>query len=125
MRSAEGDRFFLLATDLSAGRTGWGGSTDQGSQYLEIWESTDLVHWGQQRHVRVNLPNAGMTWAPEASYDPSIGAYVVYWTSTLYKDAAHKVPDGNGPQILSAITRDFRHFTPPTPWFKSTDVPAR
>lgn len=124
MRSAEGDRFFLLATDLSAGRTGWGGSTDQGSQYLEIWESTDLIHWGQQRHVRVNLPNAGMTWAPEASYDPSIGAYVVYWTSTLYKDAAHKVSDGNGPQILSAITRDFRHFTPPTPWFKSTDVPG-
>ncbi|WP_343525536.1 family 43 glycosylhydrolase [Sphingomonas sp.] len=124
MRSAEGDRFFLLATDLSVGRTGWGDSTSQGSHYLEIWESTDLIHWGQQRHVRVNLPAAGMTWAPEASYDPTIGAYVVYWTSTLYKDGAHKVEDGEGPQILSAITRDFRVFTTPKPWFKAADVPG-
>ncbi len=44
MRSAEGDRFFLLATDLSTGRTGWGGSTSRGSRHLEIWESTDLIH---------------------------------------------------------------------------------
>jgi len=77
MRSAEGDRFFLLATDLSTGRTGWRDSTSQGSRYLEVWESTDLIHWGKQRHVLVNLPDAGMTWAPEATYDPTIGAYVV------------------------------------------------
>ncbi|WP_200925640.1 glycoside hydrolase family 43 protein [Sphingomonas sp. Leaf22] len=124
MRSAEGDRFFLLATDLSAARTGWGDATRHGSQYLEIWESTDLIHWGKQRHVRVNLPAAGMTWAPEATYDPTIGAYVVYWTSTLYKDAAHMVEDGEGPQILTATTRDFRTFTTPTPWFKAADVPG-
>ncbi|WP_230482263.1 family 43 glycosylhydrolase [Sphingomonas sp. Leaf21] len=124
MRSAEGDRFFLLATDLSTGRTGWGGSTSRGSRHLEIWESTDLIHWGKQRHVRVNLPDAGMTWAPEATYDPAIGAYVVYWTSTLYKDADHKVEDGDGPQILRATTRDFRTFTTPEPWFKADDVPG-
>jgi GH43 family beta-xylosidase len=124
MRSAEGDRFFLLATDLSTGRTGWNGSTDHGSRYLEVWESTDLIHWGKQRHILVNLPSAGMTWAPEATYDPTIGAYVVYWTSTLYKDAAHKIEDGNGPQILTAITRDFRTFSAPKPWFKAADVPG-
>ena len=124
MRSAEGDRFFLLATDLSTGRTGWRDSTSQGSRYLEVWESTDLIHWGKQRHVLVNLPDAGMTWAPEATYDPTIGAYVVYWTSTRYRDAAHKVEDGNGPQILRAITRDFRHFTTPEPWFRAADVPG-
>ncbi len=122
MRSAEGDRFFLLATDLSTGRTGWDGSTTKGSRYLEVWESTDLIHWGKQRHILVNLPSAGMTWAPEATYDPTIGAYVVYWTSTLYKDAAHKIEDGDGPQILTAITRDFRTFTSPKPWFKAADV---
>ncbi len=124
MRSAEGDRFFLLATDLSTGRTGWDTATSQGSRYLEIWESTDLIHWGKQRHIRVNLPGAGMTWAPEGSYDPTIGAYVIYWTSTLYKDAAHKVEDGDGPQILTATTRDFRSFTAPEPWFKAADVPG-
>lgn len=123
LRSPEGDRFFLLATDLSAGRTGWGGATDQGSRYLEIWESTDLIHWGEQRHVKVSADAAGMTWAPEAHYDPSIDAYVVYWTSTLFRDAAHQQNDGNGPQILISTTRDFRHFTTPRPWFKAADLP--
>ncbi|MBN0038579.1 family 43 glycosylhydrolase [Cellulosimicrobium cellulans] len=124
MRSHEGDRFFLLATDLSVGRTGWGGATDRGSRHLEIWESTDLVNWGEQRHVEVNLPNAGMTWAPEAFYDESIDAYLVYWTSTMYSDEARTVQDGNGPQILTSITRDFRTFTDPEPWFKAADVPG-
>jgi GH43 family beta-xylosidase len=124
MRSAEGDRFFLLATDLSTGRTGWDTATSRGSKYLEVWESTDLIHWGKQRHVSVNLPDAGMTWAPEASYDPTIGAYVVYWTATRYKDAAHTVEDGDGPQILTATTRDFRTFTTPVPWFRAADVPG-
>ena len=124
MRSAEGDRFFLMATDLSAGRTGWSDATRKGSRYLEIWESVDLVNWGNQRHVEVNLPNAGMTWAPEAMYDASIDAYVVYWTSQLFKDDARRQPDGNGPQILMSTTRDFRTFSTPQPWFKSADLPA-
>lgn len=124
LRSAKGDRFFLLATDLSVGRTGWNGATDRGSQYLEVWESTDLVHWGQQRHVRVNLPNAGMTWAPEASWDPAINAYVVYWTSTLFQDRERTQSDGEGPRILLSTTVDFRTFTKPEPWLKAADVPG-
>jgi hypothetical protein len=123
LRSKEGDRFFLLATDLSVGTSGWGGATNRGSQHLEIWESTDLVNWGEQRHIEVNLPNAGMTWAPEAIYDESIEAYTVYWTSSLFTDgAARNVPDPNGPQILISTTRDFRDFTTPQPWFKAADV---
>lgn len=124
MRSAEGDRFFLLATDLSVGRSGWGGATDRGSHYLEIWESTDLVNWSAQRHIEVNLPNAGMTWAPEAFYDPTISAYVVYFTASLYTDATRRTGDGNGPQILTTITRDFRTFGEPQPWFRAADVPG-
>jgi hypothetical protein len=124
MRSPEGDRFFLLATDLSVGRSGWGGAVGNGSHYLEIWESTDLVNWGEQRHVEVNLPNAGMTWAPEATYDKTIDAYVVYWTSSLYTDETRTQGDGNGPQILTSITRDFTTFTEPTPWFKAADLPS-
>ncbi|WP_294197478.1 glycoside hydrolase family 43 protein [uncultured Sphingomonas sp.] len=124
LRAAGGDRFFLLATDLSAARTGWDKATERGSQYLEIWESRDLVHWGRQRHVKVNLPNAGMTWAPEASWDPTIDAYAVYWTSSLFKDAARTRPDGDGPQIMMATTRDFRTFSTPRPWLKAADVPG-
>ncbi|MGI5158841.1 LamG-like jellyroll fold domain-containing protein [Microbispora sp. CA-102843] len=124
MRSKEGDRFFLIATDLSVGREGWGDQTVNGSRYLEIWESTDLVHWGEQRHVLVSPETAGMTWAPEAYYDDTIDAYVVYWTSTMYTDASHSTHDGNGPQIFYATTRDFVTFSDPVPWFKAADEPG-
>ena len=123
LRSAQGDRFFLLATDLSAARTGLDKATSEGSHHLEIWESTDLVHWGEQRHVRVNLPRAGMTWAPEASWDPAGGRYVVYWASTLFADDARTQADGSGPQMLFATTRDFRTFSAPQVWFKAADRP--
>lgn len=120
LRSKEGDRFFLIATDLSAARKGF--PTDHGSRYLEIWESTDLVNWGEQRHIEVSPPSAGMTWAPEAHYDPTIDAYVVYWSSRLFLDDAHTQEDGNGPQILMATTRDFVTFTPAEPYIKSGDI---
>ncbi|OOM76825.1 hypothetical protein CLPUN_25250 [Clostridium puniceum] len=47
MRSAEGDKFYIIATDLSIyNRNGdWGGAQTAGSQYIMVWESTDLVHW--------------------------------------------------------------------------------
>jgi len=122
LRSKEGDRFFLIATDLSAARKGF--PTDHGSRYLEIWESTDLVNWGEQRHIEVSPPSAGMTWAPEAHYDPTIDAYVVYWSSRLFLDDAHTQEDGNGPQILMATTRDFMTFTPAEPYIKSGDIPG-
>lgn len=120
LRSKEGDRFFLIATDLSAARKGF--PTDNGSRYLEIWESTDLVNWGEQRHIEVSPPSAGMTWAPEAHYDPTIDAYVVYWSSRLFLDDAHTQEDGNGPQILMATTRDFVTFTPAVPYITSGDI---
>ena len=124
MRSAEGDRFFLIATDLSVGRKGWGGATNRGSLHLEIWESTDLVNWGEQRHVQVSTPNLGMTWAPEAIYDPSIGAYLVYWTSSEFTDATRNTPVGNNPKLYYATTRDFRTFSEPQEWLDASDVPG-
>jgi hypothetical protein len=119
MRSAEGDRFFLLATDLTIAKTSWPEAVRNGSHHLEIWESADLVNWGEQRHVRVNRPEAGMTWAPEATWDPASGAYAVYWASTLYTDAARTEDDGAGPQMMIATTSDFRTFSAPRPWAKS------
>ena len=49
IRSPEGDRFYLIATDLSIGRNGdWDRSQRTGSRYLEVWESTDLKTWSEQ-----------------------------------------------------------------------------
>lgn len=84
LRSNDGKKFFLIATDLSIGSgTSWGNAVKFGSRYIEVWESTDLVNWSEQRHVQVSPPEAGNTWAPEAYYDTSINAYVVFWASTL------------------------------------------
>ncbi|MCE6999192.1 family 43 glycosylhydrolase [Saccharothrix sp. S26] len=117
IRSPEGDKFYLIATDLKIhGNGNWDLVQRKGSRYVEVWESTDLVNWGQQRHVLVSPETAGNTWAPEAYYDESIGAYVVFWASKLY---AEDDPDHAGNtynKMLYATTRDFRTFSEPRVW---------
>jgi beta-xylosidase len=117
IRSPEGDRFFLIATDLSIGRNGnWDRAQRTGSRYLEVWESTDLVTWSEQRHVLVSPPTAGNTWAPEAYWDESLQQYVVFWASKLY---AEDDPDHTGNtynRMLYATTRDFVTFSEPKIW---------
>lgn len=38
-----------------------------------MWESNDLVNWGEERLVVVEDETAGMVWAPEAIWDPAEG----------------------------------------------------
>jgi hypothetical protein len=127
MRSAEGDRFFLIATDLSIGRNGsWDRALDFGSAHLEIWESTDLRTWSQQRHVKVSGPNASMTWAPEAYWDDEAGEYVVYWSSRIYLDGTRpydkaRTPNSTYSKVMYATTRDFVTFSPATVWQDAGD----
>ncbi|WZH49475.1 putative xylanase 18 [Fusarium acuminatum] len=121
MRSHEGDKFFLIATDLKINDIGWEKALRVGSLYLEIWESTDLVNWSEQRHTLVSLPTAGMTWAPEAYYDESIGKYVVYWASRIYSedDPDHMIE--TYAKILYSTTSDFKTFSEPVVWQGSND----
>ena len=111
IRSPEGDKFYLIATDLKInGGNGWDAAQNSGSQSLMIWESTDLVNWSEQRMVEVSAKiEAGCTWAPEATYDPQTGEYVVYWASrTPNKDTKQR--------LYYAKTRDFYSFTEPQLW---------
>ena len=64
IRSPEGDKFYLIATDLKInGGNGWDAAQNSGSQSLMIWESTDLVNWSDQRMVEVSAKiEAGCTW---------------------------------------------------------------
>ncbi|MET7885951.1 family 43 glycosylhydrolase [Streptomyces avermitilis] len=119
IRSPKGDKFFLIATDLKMYRNS-SGSWDQvqrhGSRSIMIWESTDLVHWTDQRLVKVAPDSAGNTWAPEAYWDDTLGAYVVFWASKLYADDD---PDHTGStynKMLYATTKDFRTFSEPKVW---------
>lgn len=46
LRSHEGERFYILATDLSIHLNGdWGRAQTAGSKCIVIWESPDLVDW--------------------------------------------------------------------------------
>ncbi|MBB6476127.1 immunoglobulin-like domain-containing protein [Sphaerisporangium rubeum] len=126
VRSPEGDKFYLIATDLNVDGTaygwkGWDWAQSDASRYIEVWESRDLRTWSEQRHVRVAPDEAGMTFAPEAIWDVMIGAYVVYWTSSMYPPGTSYTPNRNDPngrcpltrnQTLYTTTRDFVTFTP-------------
>ncbi|MGI9823017.1 immunoglobulin-like domain-containing protein [Agromyces sp. Marseille-Q5079] len=117
VRSPEGDRFYLIATDLSIyHRGGWGSSqaTETGSKNLVVWESTDLVNWTEPRltDVASGIPNAGMAWAPEAIWDDATQQYFVYWATR----ADGNTELGDSVDVYLSTTRDFRTFSTPVKW---------
>ena len=112
LRSAEGDRFFLLATDQDIYKYGnsipWDKLSTQGSTALTIWESTDLVNWTNERNVDVaGSIGGGCAWAPEAIYDEATGEYLVYWASKIAADNYRRQ------YTFVSRTRDFYTFTEP------------
>ncbi|MFH9415669.1 family 43 glycosylhydrolase [Streptomyces rochei] len=119
IRSPEGDRFFMIATDLRMYRNS-SGSWDEvqrhGSKSIMVWESTDLVHWTDQRLVEVAPDSAGNTWAPEAYWDDELDAYVVFWASKLYADDDPGHTGSTYNRMLYATTEDFRSFSEPKVW---------
>ncbi|GAA2453941.1 family 43 glycosylhydrolase [Streptomyces glaucus] len=119
IRSPEGDRFYLIATDLRMYRNS-SGSWDEvqrhGSRSIMVWESADLVHWTDQRLVEVAPDNAGNAWAPEAYWDESLGSYVVFWASKLYADDDPGHTGSTYNRMLYATTKDFRTFSEPRVW---------
>ncbi|SMH50769.1 Ig-like domain (group 4) [Rathayibacter oskolensis] len=119
IRSHEGDTFFMLATDLKIDGLAGGFDTAQksGSTYIEVWESTDLVNWSAQRHVKVSTDFAGNTWAPEAYWDDELDTYVVFWASNLYPttNAADRTAVTYN-RMMYATTDDFVTFSEAKPW---------
>lgn len=116
-RSAEGDRFFLIATDLSIyHRGGWFqneqgyyDASTTGSPYLVLWQSDDLVHWEEPRLIRVAPENAGMAWAPEMVYYEKTGEYILFFASSIMDPATKYKSKPNA--IYYVTTRDFMHFS--------------
>ena len=116
-RSPEGDRYFMIATDLSiyhnAGN--WAGAGSDGSHGIVVWESDDLVHWSEPWIAEIAPENAGCTWAPEFIYDEITGEYVVYWSATTIElnENEEITQEYENHAIYYAKTRDFRTFTEP------------
>ena len=117
LRSPEGDKFYLVATDLSIASANWdwGGVQTNGSQAVMVWESDDLVHWTNQRMCVVSAQiEAGCTWAPEVFYDDATGEYMLFWASKVKEDNYGKQ------RIYYCKTRDFYTFTDPQIWIENT-----
>lgn len=116
-RSPEGDRYFLIATDLSIyNRGGWKineqgyyDPSTTGSHYLVLWESTDLVNWGTPKHIKVAPENAGMAWAPEMIYDDVSGQYIIFFASSIMNPETKYKAKPNA--IYYVATRDFVNFS--------------
>ncbi len=108
VRSNDGSKYFLLATDLSIHNNGsWKRAVEEGSKSLVIWQSADLVHWGEPRLAKVAADDAGCTWAPEAVYDAEAGNYLMFWASTNRRDHFAKQ------RIWASRTTDFVSFGKP------------
>lgn len=113
VRSPDGDTFYMIATDLN-----WydqGGYAINDTQYIEVFESHDLVNWTPQRHVKVAPDNAGNAFAPESLWVEEIGAYAVFWAQSLWNDPVNRTGQGNA-QMWYATTRDFQTFSAPKVW---------
>lgn len=111
LRSHDGDKFFLIATDLKISSTNWTNAQYSGSKSIMIWESTDLVNWSEQRMVEVSTrAEQGCTWAPEAAYDEETGQYVVFWSS---KNTNNDIGRNGMQTVYYATTPDFYTFSEP------------
>ena len=116
-RSYEGDRFFLVATDLSIyNRGGWlkneqgyYDASTTGSPYLVLWQSTDLVNWGEPRLIKAAPENAGMAWAPEMIYNEETGEYIIFFASSIMDPETRYKSKPNA--IYYVATRDFVHYS--------------
>lgn len=118
-RSPEGDRFFLVATDLSIyHRGGWFqneqgyyDASTTGSSYLVLWQSLDLVNWGEPTLIKVAPDNAGMAWAPEMIYNDETGEYIIFFASSIMNPNTKYKSKPNA--IYYVATRDFLHYSEP------------
>ena len=90
--------------------TGW--QKDQGFGYAS---SKDLVHWSEQRFIRVmqHEPTTVNVWAPELFHDEPNERFIICWASTIpgrFPD--HLEPHDNNQRMYYTTTRDFLKFTP-------------
>ncbi len=116
MRSADGKKFYLLATDLCINKSkDWGLAQSEGSKSIVIWESSDLVNWSEPRLCEIGASDAGCVWAPEATYLPELQKYAIYWASRTVSSYGT-----SRQQIWYTLTEDFVTFEEPKIWITKT-----
>ncbi|MFF7161259.1 glycoside hydrolase family 43 protein [Streptomyces sp. NPDC008086] len=110
VRSPDGSKYWIIATDLCIGcGQSWGDSTSNGSRNFVVWESSDLVTWSQPWLLNVAgaIPDGRNAWAPEAIWDSATNSYVLYWATNATLNGVLKH------RIYYARTSDFHTITTP------------
>lgn len=125
MRSADGEKFYVIATDLKIyGNGNWTAAQTTGSKSVMIWESNDLVNWSDQRMCRVAPDGAGCTWAPEAIFNDETGEYLLFWSSKIPN--SQNVPNNdNTHRVYYCTTKDFTSFSAPKVWIELKNASNR
>lgn len=121
IRSPEGDKYWIIGTDLHAEGGGEGGSgwdQQNASQNLVVWESDDLVNWSDQRIVFAGFEDAGNVWAPEAIYNEKTDEYYVYWAG---RDRNEVDTEASALRVYLTKTEDFKTFTEAEEWISLND----
>ncbi len=108
VKDGESGKYFMIATDLRiANGKGWEKAQFEGSKNMVVWESNDLINWGDGRIVAVGIDGAGCVWAPEAIYDKEKKAFFVYFASNTKNSENDELKQ----KIYSCWTKDFVNFT--------------
>ncbi|ROT42399.1 endo-1,4-beta-xylanase [Sodiomyces alkalinus F11] len=119
IRSQDGSgKTWIIATDLWVHPRGWNVGDDytsNGSKAIVVWETSDMRTWSGPFLRNVSPSNAGMTWAPDAIWDPASRRYLVHWTCHL---------KGEGWFIMRSFTSDFVTFTPAERWLTGAGMDA-
>ena len=110
--------YIVLATDLcivnrmdARGNVDWKDCNHNGSKYLSLWRSDDLVHWSDQELVFFGREDFGCLWAPEVFYDETREEYLIHWGSTVAEDGFNHM------SIYCCATKDFKTFSEPKLFF--------
>ncbi|TVY08961.1 LamG-like jellyroll fold domain-containing protein [Paenibacillus cremeus] len=69
--------------------------------------SADLIHWEAEKALPVmaDIPDTVNSWAPEFSYDPVHGDFLIYWASSTGSDLSHS-------KHYCTRTKDWSTFSP-------------
>lgn len=122
MRLPNEDKFVIVSTDLSLAygfrnqyKSSWREINVNGSKYFSIWESSDLVHWSEQRRIKLGTDDMGCLWAPDIIYDRKADDYILHWSSS------YSANDYRQMCIYYSRTKDFVTFSEPEVLYKKED----
>jgi beta-xylosidase len=79
--------------------------------------SKDLINWSEQKAITPfeNEPEAQNCWAPELTWDPDNGHWMIYWSTTIpgkFPETDNSNINNWNHRIYYTLTRDFEEFTP-------------